>query len=190
MTEDQLHESQPTKTNFSYGYAKRMMAVAIEASNKQYGTKYQYVIPCNIYGSGDKYDDNRSHYIAALIKKIHEAKKSCRDHISLFGTGSPIRQFMYSHDFALALKHFIENDITENVNVCPNFSYTINEIANIALVACDAQHLKIKYDHDKPDGQYRKDASNEKFKQIMPEFNFTPLLQGIRKTYSEYHDKH
>ena len=73
MVESDLHLGPPTKTNFSYGYAKRSLAVQIDAYNQQYGTKYQYLIPCNLYGEHDKYGDN-SHFIAALIKKIHKNK--------------------------------------------------------------------------------------------------------------------
>ena len=73
MTEDTLHDGPPTPTNFSYGYAKRALAVQIDAYNKQYGTNYQYLIPCNLYGEYDKWGEN-SHFVAALIKKLAEDK--------------------------------------------------------------------------------------------------------------------
>ena len=81
MTEDALHIGPPTPTNFSYGYAKRCLAVHIDACNKQYGTKYQYLTPCNLYGEHDKFGEN-SHFVAALIKKIHEAKVAGEDKIT------------------------------------------------------------------------------------------------------------
>ena len=74
MTEDMLHQGPPTPTNFSYGYAKRCLAVQIDACNKQYGTKYQYLTPCNLYGENDKFGDN-SHFIAVLVKKIIKMEK-------------------------------------------------------------------------------------------------------------------
>jgi nucleoside-diphosphate-sugar epimerase len=73
MKEDLLHKGPPTITNFSYGYAKRCMAVHIDAVNKQYGTKYQYLTPSNLYGIYDKYNE-RSHFIGALLMKIYNAK--------------------------------------------------------------------------------------------------------------------
>jgi GDP-L-fucose synthase len=76
MKETDLHFGPPTSTNFSYGYAKRSMAVQIDAYNKQYGTKYQYLIPCNLYGLGDKDHESNSHFITALVKKIFIAKKN------------------------------------------------------------------------------------------------------------------
>ncbi len=186
LTEEMIFDGKPAATNFSYGFAKRGMAVQIEACNKQYGTEYQYMIPCNLYGDHDKYDDGRSHYVAALIKKIHTAKANGHKSITLFGTGKPLRQFIYAGDVAKIIKHFIENDITENINIASDETYTIHEIAQIALMACDAEYLKIEYDSLKPDGQFRKDCSNKKLKDLMPGFEFTSLFEGIKKTYEFY----
>ena len=111
MVEDMLHIGPPTKTNFSYGYAKRCLAVHIDSYNQQYGTKYQYLIPCNLYGEYDKYGNN-SHFVAALIKKIFIAKKNGENEINLFGTGNPLRQFMHSSDLAYIIKYCIDNDIS------------------------------------------------------------------------------
>ena len=72
MSENILHDGPPTPTNFSYGYAKRCLAVQIDSYNKQYNTKYQYLTPCNLYGEYDKWGEN-SHFVAALIKKIIKA---------------------------------------------------------------------------------------------------------------------
>jgi GDP-L-fucose synthase len=186
LTEDQIHEGPPTQTNFGYGYAKRCMAVMIDQYNNQFGTKYSYLIPANLLGKYDKYSDDRSHYVGALIKKIYEAKIGGADHIELFGNGMPLRQFMLADDLAKIIKLCIENDVTESFNVSPDEVYTIKEIAKIALKACDAQHLKIIFDPTKPNGQMDKTASNKKLKSIFPDFNFTLLHDAIKKTYKEY----
>lgn len=183
MKEDDLHIGPPTPTNFSYGYAKRSLAVHIDACNKQYGTKYQYLIPCNLYGEYDKFGEN-SHFIAALIKKIHIAKTCGDDKITLFGTGNPMRQFMYSHDLAKVILDCIENNIYESFNIASEENLTIKEMAEIALKACNAEHLKIEFDSSKPDGQMRKDVSIEKLKKIIPEFKPTKLFNGISATYA------
>jgi len=183
MNENDLHTGPPTSTNFSYGYAKRTLAVQIDAYNKQYGTKYNYLIPCNLYGEYDKYGEN-SHFVAALIKKIIEAKLKNKNHIELFGTGAPLRQFMYAKDLAKIIKLVIDNDCYENFNVSTLENYSINEIAKIALKACDAENLEIKYDSNKPDGQFRKDVSTKKFEELFPKFEFTSLYDGIKKTYN------
>jgi GDP-L-fucose synthase len=182
MKEEMLHLGPPTPTNFSYGYAKRSMAVQIDAYNKQYGTKYIYLIPSNLYGEYDKYGDN-SHFVAALIKKIIIAKRENKNVLNLFGSGTPIRQFLYAGDFAKIIKSCVDNDITESFNVATPENYSIDEIAKIALKACDAEFLRIEYDSSKPDGQFRKDVSIEKMNSIIPGFEFTKLYDGIKKTY-------
>lgn len=182
LKETYLHNGPPTPTNFSYGYAKRSMAVQIDAYNKQYGIKYQYLTPCNLYGEFDKYGEN-SHFIAALIKKIHFAKKNGDDKIILFGTGTPIRQFMHSDDLAYVIKYCLDNDIYENMNVATEENLSIKEMAEIALAACDAKHLSIYFDSSYPDGQFRKDVSIERLKSVIPSFKVVDLYSGIKQTY-------
>jgi GDP-L-fucose synthase len=161
---------------FSYGYAKRCLGVQADSYNKQYDTKYNYLIPCNLFGQFDKYGDQNSHFVAALIKKIHRANFSGDDKIVLFGSGKPLRQFMYAGDLAHVIKYCIDNNITDSFNVATPEVYSIKEIAEIALKACDAEHLKIEFDSTKPDGQFRKDVSIEKMKEIMPDdFKITSL---------------
>ena len=183
MTEDMLHQGPPTSTNFSYGYAKRSLAVQIDAYNKQFSTKYQYLIPCNMYGEYDKWGDN-SHFVAALLKKIAIAEREKQDHITLFGTGAPLRQFMHSNDLAKVIKRCIDEDITESFNVAPNINYSIRTIAELALTEISPKYVKyIDFDIVSPDGQYRKDVSNEKMMKLMPDFFFTKLHEGLSLTY-------
>lgn len=184
MSESMLHLGPPTPTNFSYGYAKRSLAVQIDAYNKQYGTKYQYLIPCNLYGEHDKFGEN-SHFVAALIKKIHNAKISGHDKMTLFGTGTPLRQFMHSNDLAMIIKKCLDDNIYDNFNVATEENVSIDEIARIALKACDAEHIGIEYDSTKPDGQYRKDVSIDRLKNLIPDFSAISLYDGIKETYSK-----
>ncbi len=182
MLESDLHNGPPTPTNFSYGYAKRCLAVQTESYNKQYGTNYQYLTPCNLYGEFDKYGDN-SHFISALIKKIHIAKTNGDEKITLFGTGEPLRQFMYSDDLALVIKHCIENDVYENMNVATEENLSIRQMAEIALKACNAENLSVQFDSSYPDGQFRKDVSIELLKKTIPDFKAIDLYSGIKQTY-------
>jgi GDP-L-fucose synthase len=182
MQEIDLHKGPPTPTNFSYGYAKRSLAVQIDAYNKQYGTHYQYLIPCNLYGEHDKYGDN-SHFIAALIKKIHTAKNNGDDKIVLFGTGTPLRQFMHSDDLANVIQICLEQDIMENMNVATQENLTIRQMAEIALAACEAENLTIQFDDTYPDGQIRKDVSIDRLKNVIPDFQTIELHSGIKQTY-------
>lgn len=186
LKEIQIHEGPPTPTNFGYGYAKRCMAVMINQYRQQYGTEYSYLIPANLYGKHDKYSEDRSHYVGALIKKIYDAKAGGKDYIELYGDGTPIRQFMLASDLAHIIKGCIDHDVTMSFNVAPDEVYTIKEIAKIALKACDAEHLKIVFDESKPNGQMNKTASNDRMKKLFPCFQFTSLYDGIKQTYKEY----
>jgi nucleoside-diphosphate-sugar epimerase len=189
MKEESLHLGPPTETNFSYGYAKRSLAVQIDAYNKQYGTKYQYLTPCNLYGLDDKDGENNSHFITALIKKIFDAKQKNENKITLYGDGSPLRQFMYSDDFAKIIYDVIDKEIYESFNVASFENLSIKEMSEIALKSCGGEHLEIIWDNTKPNGQYRKDVSIEKLKSLLPEFNPIPLSDGIKLVYKNYYDK-
>jgi GDP-L-fucose synthase len=184
MTEEMLHEGPPTPTNFSYGYAKRCLAVHIDACNQQYGTKYQYLTPCNLYGENDKFGDN-SHFIAALVKKIVKMEKEGSNKLELFGTGKPLRQFMYSDDLAWVINECLERDIYESFNVATEDNLSIKEMAEIALESCGLSKTKIVFDSTKPDGQYRKDVSINKLKSLLPEFKTISLSEGIKKVYDK-----
>jgi GDP-L-fucose synthase len=182
MTEDMMHIGPPTATNFSYGYAKRCLAVQIDASNKQYGTEYQYLIPCNLYGVHDKFDDRR-HFVAELLQKIHNAKVNNEKSITLFGTGTPLRQFMHAKDFADIIKLTIDYAIIDNFNVTTSENLSINKIAEIALSSLGCEHIHINYDSSKPDGQYRKDVSVNKLISYFPDYKFTLLKDGLKEVY-------
>lgn len=184
MTEDMLHQGPPTPTNFSYGYAKRCLAVQIDACNKQYGTKYQYLTPCNLYGENDKFGEN-SHFISALVKKIVKMEKSGGSTLELFGTGKPLRQFMHSDDLAWVIKECVEKDIYESFNVATEDNLSIKEMVDISLDYCGLSNVKLSFDKTKPDGQYRKDVSIEKLKSLLPNFKTLPLGKGIKKVYDK-----
>ncbi len=126
MSEEDLFIGPPPPTNFSYAFAKRCLAVQIDSYNKQFGTKYNYLIPCNLYGDYDNlHDESKMHFITALLNKIKNAKGN---QLNLLGTGKPLRQFMYAGDLAKIIKEVIDKDITENFNVAPDFFYRIIKI--------------------------------------------------------------
>ena len=184
MTEEQLHDGPPTPTNFSYAYAKRLMAVHIDTINRQYNKNYNYLIPCNLYGAEDKDDESKSHFVTALLKKIQYAKINNEESITLYGDGTPLRQFMHASDLAKVIKYCLENNINESFNVATDENYSIKQIAQIALEATGMQHLKIEFDKTKPNGQHRKDASINKIKEVIPDFNPIRLIDGLRMSYN------
>jgi GDP-L-fucose synthase len=186
MNESMLFDSSPTPTNFAYGYAKRCAAIQIDSSNKQYNTKYNYIIPCNLYSEYDAVlHPNKMHFITALLEKIRIAEINNIDHIDLLGSGKPLRQFMYAGDLAKIIKYMLDNNIYENFCVAPdNHNYTIEYMARTILDILGKSQIKIQYDSSKPDGQYRKDVSNELMKKFIPDFKFSTFQETIPRIYN------
>jgi len=182
MKEDVIHEGPPTPTNFSYAYAKRCLLVQSDTYNKKCNTKYQCLIPCNLYGEYDKYGDN-SHFVAALLKKIIIAKNNGEKEINLLGTGIAMRQFMYSDDLAWVIKYCMDNDVYENLNVATEELLTIKEMTDIILEICNASDFKVNWDSKYPDGQLRRDLKIDRLRELAPDFKITPFREGVKKTY-------
>ena len=186
MKEKDLFNGPPTPTNFAYGFSKRCMATQIDSYVKQYDKKWCYLIPCNLYGEHDKYEEHHSHFVSALIKKIYESK----DTVEVWGTGKPLRQFMHAEDLARVIVYMIENDIVDNFNVAPDYVHSIEEITKIGMESCGKGDLEIIYDNTKPDGQYRKDVDSSKLISVMKEFKFTPLGDGIKRVYDNFSQRY
>ena len=186
LKEEDIHKGPPTSSNFSYGMAKRALAVQIESCNEQYGTNYNYLIPCNLYGTSDKDDDEKSHFVTALVKKIHLANRDGKESIVLYGDGSPLRQFMHADDAARVLQRVIEQDITESFNLAPEENISIDAIARVALRSTNSERLSIVYDTSKPNGQMRKDVCTDRFKRLIPNFSFLGVGEGIARCYMDY----
>ena len=185
MTEDNIHDGPPSFANFSYGFTKRSLSVGIDAYNKQHGTNWNYLIPCNLYGEYDHFEDpEKCHFITALIRKIIDAENNGEENITLFGTGSPLRQFMHASDLARVIKIVTENDITESFNVATPEENSIKDMATITLDALD-KNMGVVFDSDKPDGQYRKTVSCDKMMSLINDFEFTKLKDGVVKVYNE-----
>ena len=183
MIEDNVHLGIPTTTNFSYGYAKRVMQVQIDSCNRQYGTKFSYITPSNLYGPTDNFEES-GHFLAKLIRAIWLFKIGRTNDIVMKGSGEAMRQYTHVSDLAKCVIFHIDNDIQANYN----FSYPMNIktsiIAEIALKTCGVDSV-VKFTGEVSAGQLRKDISIAKFLRIQPEFQFTPLYDGIKQTYNE-----
>ena len=185
IKEDKLLIGAPHEDLFSYSYAKRCMAIQIDMYNKKHETKYNYLIPCNLYGEFDKFDPIKGHFVGALIEKLINAKKNLEKTITLFGDGKPFRQFMHAKDVANIIKMMIMNNKYHNMNIATNENYTIDAIAKIALRACDAEDISIIYDKNKPNGQMRKDIEISKLNKYFPKFLPIKLEKGIKEIYQK-----
>lgn len=189
LIESDLHKDLPNENNFGYGYAKRLLGVHIDIA-KKFGYNYSYIIPSNLYGEYEHGDTSRKHFVGALLDKIIIANKNGDNKITLFGDGSPLRQFTFAKDIAEIIKLIIKYDIKENMNLSTDENLSIDALARLALKSTNSEHLEIEYDTTKPNGQYRKDISMSTFKEIFPNYKFTSYIDGIQKTYQAIKLKH
>jgi len=191
LKEEHLYDSPPQITNFAYACSKRALAIQIEAYRKQHDCAFFSVIPCNMYnmyGPYDNFDEKQSHFVAALIRKIHKAKENREKTLNLLGSGKPLRQYLFSEDFAKILLVLLEKyDGDGPINIAPkDENPSIEKIAEIAFNTIDAKDVDIKFDKSFPDGQFRKDLDIGRLLDIIDDFKFTTLSEGIKKTYDWY----
>jgi GDP-L-fucose synthase len=156
-------------TNEPYAIAKIAGLKMCAAYNRQYGTNFMAVMPTNLYGPGDNYDLENSHVIPALIRKIHEAKQSGAPTVTIWGTGTPKREFLFSDDLADAciylMRHCRAADIGEFINIGSGEEVSISELAVLIAKAVVYQG-KFVYDKSKPDGVARKIIDKSKINSL------------------------
>ena len=189
IKENLLFSGAPHNSLFPYSYAKRCMAVQIDSYNQKFNTKYNYIIPCNLYGEFDKFDSIKGHFVGALIQKIFDAKMNKSNKITLFGDGTPFRQFMHAKDMAKLIHEMILSDRFYNMNVASHENYTIDEIAKKALKVLGLENFSINYDSAKPNGQPRKDIDISKLNKYFPNFKPIKLEDGIKEIFSKKFNK-
>ena len=181
LKEDQIHNGFPHSSNYPYAYAKRLADIQIRAYREQYGLKYTSVIPTNIYGPNDNFSLEHGHVVPMLLHKMYLAIQNKTD-FRVWGTGKPLREFIYSKDVAELAKWAVENYDEEE----PIILTTSEEISIKDLVGLIAEEFNYKgniiFETDKPDGQFRKPSSNEKLKRYLPNYKYTPIQQGIKET--------
>jgi len=189
LTEEQIHDGEPHRSNFGYAYAKRMLEVHSRAMRNQYGLNYITAVPNNIYGPKDNFDLQNGHVIPAMIRKFYEAKKSNSD-VMLWGTGQPLREFTYSGDVAKALLFLLENYEDQSpINIGMTRQISIKKVSEIISKEINFTG-NIIWDTTKPEGQFKKPSSNKKFLDMYPDFVYTELEAGLKETISWFTDNY
>ena|SRR5450830_1242435 len=185
IREDYLLTGPLEPTNEPYAIAKIAGLKMCESYNRQYGTEYVTVMPTNLYGPNDNYDLATSHVLPALLRKAHEAKARGDDKFVVWGSGKPMREFLYVDDMADACVFLMEQGIGDgSYNVGTGTDITIRELAETILNVVGFQG-SIEFDSSKPDGTPRKllDVSRLATKGWRSRYD---LFQGVRKTYKVY----
>lgn len=181
LTEDKIHLGPPHHSNYPYAYAKRMLDIQTRAYREQYGLNYVSVIPTNIYGMNDNFSIENGHVIPTLIHKLYLAQKNNTDFV-VWGSGKPLREFIYSKDVAdLSLWVLNNYNESEPIILSPSQEISIIDIVDLLVKEFNFKG-KVVFDKSKPDGQLRKPTDNSKLKSYLPNYNFTPIEEGIRET--------
>jgi GDP-L-fucose synthase len=172
-------------TNDAYAIAKIAGIKMCQSFNQQYGTNFISVMPTNLYGLNDNYDLNNSHVLPAMIRKFHEAKLEGKDKVEIWGTGTPMREFLYVDDLADACVYLMLNyNDSEFVNIGTGVDITIKDLA-LTIKEVVGFSGDIYFNTDMPDGTPRKLLDVSKLKDLGWEYK-TTLREGIEKTYKDY----
>jgi GDP-L-fucose synthase len=183
IDETMLHNGPPHFSNDAYAYAKRMLDIQSRAYQEQYNDNFVCVIPTNIYGPHDNFNLQDSHVIPGLIHKCYLAKQKGEPFI-IAGSGTPLRQFIYSEDLAKLILWALENynEIEPIILSVPDDNEkSINFIATTIAKKFNYEN-NMMFDKEKPDGQFKKTANNSKLLGLIQNFEFTPIEDGISKT--------
>ena len=172
MREEMLHDGPPHSSNEGYSYAKRMLEVQSRLYNNQHGCNFINVVPTNIYGPHDNFSLQNSHVIPGLIHKCYFAEKIGIP-FEIKGSGEPLRQFIYSEDFAkILMKIMTDYEGKNTIIIAPDKNDEIS-IKNVAkIIAKKFNYNSLIFNKSFSDGKYKKTVSNFKLKNFYPEFKF------------------
>jgi GDP-L-fucose synthase len=156
-----------------------MLEIHCKAYRENFGDNFTCIIPANIYGPHDNFDLENGHVIPALIHKCFLAKKAGVDFV-IRGTGTPLRQFIYSEDLAKLILIVFEHNIPDNIILSTPHEMSIGDIGR-HIARCFDYEDRITFDTTFSDGQYKKTVGIESLRQYAPDFEFTPIAEGIPK---------
>jgi GDP-L-fucose synthase len=186
--EDDLWNGYPEETNAPYGIAKKALLVMAQAYRQQYGMNIIFLLPVNLYGPGDNFDLESSHVIPAFIRKFIEAVRKDEKDVTIWGTGSASREFLYVEDAAEAILAAAEKyDKPDPINLGTGKEVTIKELVNLVAKLTGFEE-QIVWDTSRPDGQPRRCLDVTRAKR---EFDFeakTDLVTGLIKTIAWYRE--
>jgi GDP-L-fucose synthase len=184
--ESSLWDGYPEETNAPYGIAKKAHLVHAQVNAAQYGQRFSYLIPTNLFGPGDKFHPAVSHVIPALIKKCVEAKETGAAHVDVWGTGTASREYLYVDDAAAAIVLAAElHDGPQPINLGTDHEITIREtIETIARLVGFTGHLR--WDPTKPDGQPRRRVDASRALEVLGWKAELPFEEGLRRTIDWY----
>lgn len=180
-SEDELWNGYPEESNGTYGISKRIALPQLQAYKQQYGMGYAYPILANLYGPGDDFSPEKSHVVAALIRKFCSGSET----VEIWGDGSPTRDLLYVEDAAEALCCFLDQDYEEPVNIASGVEVSIDEIVEL-LGAIFPGCRVLSYDYSKPMGQMRRLYDIGRASEALDWQPRTGIVEGVRRTVEWY----
>lgn len=184
--ESELWNGYPEETNAPYGLAKKMLLVQAQAYREEYGFNAIFLLPVNLYGPGDNFDPETSHVIPALVRKCVDAQRDGAPSVTVWGDGTPTREFLYAADAAEAIVLAAERyDGAEPVNIGSACEISIRDLA-VAVADAVGYHGRIEFDGSRPNGQPRRKLDISRARE---QFGFearTPFEAGLRATVDWY----
>ncbi|MHB8624656.1 MAG: GDP-L-fucose synthase family protein [Aggregatilineales bacterium] len=188
--EDDLWNGYPEETNAPYGLAKKMLLVQGQGYRKEYGFNSIHLLPVNLYGPGDNFDPDTSHVIPAITKKCFDAIRDGNSTITLWGDGSPTREFVYVADAARGIVQAAERyNGDEPVNIGSGQEISIRDLAAL-IVELTGFKGTIVYDTDKPNGQPRRRLDVSRAREYFGFEATTPFRDGLREMINWYREQH
>lgn len=184
--EEHLWDGYPEETNAPYGLAKKMLLVQAQAYREQYGFNAVYLLPVNLYGPRDNFNLETSHVIPALIRKCLEARQRGDPTVTLWGDGTPTREFLYVEDAAEGIVMAAEKyNASEPVNLGSGMEISIKELAEL-IQKLTGYEGKFVWDTSKPNGQPRRALDVSRAEQSFGFRAGTPFEEGLRRTIDWY----
>lgn len=188
LHEQSLFSGPPEPTNAPYGLAKRLIIAQGQAYRKQYGMDCIAVIPANLYGPGDNFDPQTSHVIPAIIRKVADAQARGEDSVTLWGDGTPTRDFLYVEDAAAGILAAAEKYSDEPpINLGRGQQFSIGAIADM-IAALMEYRGEIVWDLSKPNGQPHRMMDVTRAKWLLDWESTFPLYEGLRRTIDWYRE--
>ena len=187
--EDNWWDGHLHRSVMAYGSTRRLMWTVGESFAMQHGIKTISLLVPNMYGPFDSTDPNKAHALNALISKFVKVQETGQKELEIWGTGVAIREWLYAKDFGRLVVEIIQNPnmlgLAEPLNVAQNFGLSVMELAGV-IKSIFSYRGEIKWNENMPDGAPKKVMDDRKFKKVFPDFEFTPLFEGIKNTITYY----
>lgn len=183
--EESYWDGYPEPTNAPYGIAKKAIGVMMQAYRKQYGLRYAFLVPANLYGPEDHFEENTSHVIPALIRRFIEAEAKGLKEVVCWGSGDATRSFLFAGDAAEAIVRATSIDYDDIINLPGSEEISIKSLAKMIAKATGYKG-KISWDSSKPDGQPRRMIDGTRASKLLEWTPKTSLEEGVKMTVGWY----